>query len=346
MAECPNNIEELQELEKLIPLCRVTLYNQAKARIEAGAAKSVSEAARQLADETGRSAATIRDAIIEGGKKQTVDTPQLSTITGTDKHRPILKPEPPATEHPKPIERPLFIADKPEVKPEPTLIPDPIPIVALGEKEILEKAKEIRAEKAKEKKEERIVEIIRQAEEIKTATPRNPIGLFHVISIDPPWPYSGQQIHEDYDPNGRRAANPYPEMLLDDIQNIKIPAADDCVLWLWTTHKFMRHSFQLLDSWGFTDKAILTWVKDRMGLGVWLRSQSEFCIMAVKGKPVINLSNQTTVLNGPMREHSRKPDEFYSMVDALCFGRKLDSFSREKRNGWETYGNDVDKFSR
>ncbi len=162
---------------------------------------------------------------------------------------------------------------------------------------------------------------------------------FHVVVIDPPWPYGTK-----YDPSTRRAANPYPEMPLEDIAAIEIPAQDDCVLWLWTTHKFMRHSFDLLDGWRFRDVAILTWVKDRMGLGSWLRSQSEFCIMAVKGKPIINLTNQTTVISGPLREHSRKPDEFYEMVDELCTGAKIDYFSREFRDGWYQYGNETGKF--
>lgn len=218
-------------------------------------------------------------------------------------------------------------------------------IVARGEKEILEAAKQIRAEKAEVKKAERVAEVTRQIAEISAATPRAPSGLFHVISIDPPWPYDDGNSAETYDPNGRRAANPYPEMTLEQIAGLDIPAAQDCVLWLWTTHKFMRHSFALLDGWGFEDKAILTWAKDRMGLGRWLRSQSEFCIMAVRGSPVINLTNQTTILRGPLREHSRKPDEFYGMVDSLCVGRKLDFFSREPRDGWEQFGNDKAKFA-
>jgi len=218
-------------------------------------------------------------------------------------------------------------------------------VVAKGEKEILQKAKEIRAEKSKAKKQERIAEVNRQALEISKSTPTAPSGLFHVISIDPPWPYDDGRSAETYDPNGRRASNPYPEMSLNQIAQLSIPAADDCVLWLWTTHKFMRHSFDLLDGWGFQDKAILTWAKDRMGLGSWLRSQSEFCIMAVKGRPVINLTNQTTILNGPLREHSRKPEEFYTMANSLCTGRKLDFFSRQGREGWEQFGNDVEKFA-
>lgn len=87
MPECPDTIEEFQELERMLPLCKVTLYNQAKSRIETGAAKSVSDAARQLADETGRKPGTIERAIrrTEGGRT-------LSDLTGTSKFSP--KPQP------------------------------------------------------------------------------------------------------------------------------------------------------------------------------------------------------------------------------------------------------------
>jgi len=206
-------------------------------------------------------------------------------------------------------------------------------------KEIRETAKEERKAANEEKKQERVADIEQQAAAIDESLPGIPIGPFHVISLDPPWPYGTQ-----YDPDARRAANPYPEMSLEQIKAIELPAADDCVLWLWTTHKFMRHSFELLDVWGFRDVAIVTWIKDRMGLGSWLRSQSEFCIMATKGKPPITLTNQTTVIHGPLREHSRKPDSFYEMVNGLCVGAKLDYFSREKREGWAQVGNTPELF--
>ncbi len=160
-----------------------------------------------------------------------------------------------------------------------------------------------------------------------------PTEIYDVIVIDPPWPYG-----TEYNAQGRRAASPYPEMSLEELSNLELPAADNCILFLWTTHKFMRHSFNLIDTWGFREVAIITWVKDRIGLGEWLRSKSEFCIMCVKGKPIVNLTNQTTIINAPLREHSRKPDEFYQMVDELCIGKKLDYFSREKREGWDSFG--------
>jgi N6-adenosine-specific RNA methylase IME4 len=168
-----------------------------------------------------------------------------------------------------------------------------------------------------------------------------PEGTYSVIVLDPPWPYGTK-----YDPKSRRVANPYPEMSLEDIAALEIPAADDCILWLWTTHKFMRHSFPLLDAWGFRDVAILTWLKHKIGIGAWLRSQSEFCIMAVKGNPKVKLTNQTTIIQAKAKEHSRKPDEFYSLVESLCVGKKAEGFSREKRKGWtQIFSNEPEKFS-
>ncbi len=64
----------------------------------------------------------------------------------------------------------------------------------------------------------------------------------------------------------------------------------------------------------------------------------------MKGRPRVDLRKQTTLLKALARGHSRKPDEFYALVDSLCVGRKLDYFSREKRPGWAQYGNETAKF--
>jgi len=123
------------------------------------------------------------------------------------------------------------------------------------------------------------------------------------------------------------------------------PAFEDCVLWLWTTNTFIHDAFHILEFWNFEPKTILTWIKDRMGTGDWLRGKTEHCILAVKGKPKIKLTNQTTALFGKRREHSRKPDEFYKLVETLCLGKKrLDMYSREKREGWEQFGDETTKF--
>lgn len=160
-------------------------------------------------------------------------------------------------------------------------------------------------------------------------------GPWGVIVADPPWNYEKRA-----DDGTHRAALPYPSMSLDEIRDLEIPKpADDAILWLWTTNAHMEHAYGIARRWGFEPKTILTWVKDRMGTGDWLRGQSEHCLLCVRGKPTVALTNQTTVLNGPMRAHSQKPDEFFALVEALCPDRRrIELFAREAREGWEAWG--------
>jgi N6-adenosine-specific RNA methylase IME4 len=168
-----------------------------------------------------------------------------------------------------------------------------------------------------------------------------PPGTFDLIVMDPPWPYGTH-----YDKDRWRGGSPYPEMSIEELRSLQIPASDDSVLWLWTTNAFMHEAYHLLEAWGFEPKTILTWVKDKMGLGVWLRGITEHCILAAKGSPDIKLTNETTVLYGERREHSRKPEEFYRLLQELCPAkRRLDMFSREKREGWEQYGDEPERFA-
>lgn len=192
------------------------------------------------------------------------------------------------------------------------------------------------------KNERRAADLKAQQNAIEGGELKLPPGVFEVITVDPPWPYGNA---ENYNVEGFRGTTPYPEISLTDLAGLELPAADNCILWLWTTHRFLPDAFRLLDAWGFEHKNIVTWVKDRFGVGHWLRSNSEFCIMAVKGKPKLLRHDQATVIYGPMREHSRKPDEFYQMVETLCVGRRLDYFSREPRPGWEQFGSEPTKFA-
>jgi N6-adenosine-specific RNA methylase IME4 len=121
-------------------------------------------------------------------------------------------------------------------------------------------------------------------------------------------------------------------------------ACDDSILWLWVTNANMRHAFTVLDAWGFQERSILTWVKPSIKCGEWLRGQSEHCIMAVRGRPPVTLTNQSTVLHAapPENRHSRKPDEFYRMVESLCPGSKIELFCRHPRPGWAAHGDEAD----
>lgn len=178
------------------------------------------------------------------------------------------------------------------------------------------------------------------AAQLRAAPVPLPGETHRVIVIDPPWQYDSRA--EDVSHRGR---NPYPDM--DTAAICALPVAslahEDCILWLWTTNAFMREAYQCLDAWGFTAKTILTWDKEILGLGDWLRNVTEHCILAVRGKPIVQLTNQTTLIREKRGKHSAKPAAFYTMVEALCPGSKLEMFARAERDGWTRWGAEAPK---
>lgn len=206
----------------------------------------------------------------------------------------------------------------------------------VGEVSIASAYKEI---KKAEKKTEREQQIAEQRKAIESGAIDMPQGVFEVVAIDPPWNYG-----REYDPDGSRVANPYPEMSQAELLALEPPFAKDCALFLWTTHAFIWDAKELMDKWGFTYKATLVWDKQKIGMGAWLRMQCEFCLVGIKGKPTWENTKWRDIIHEARREHSRKPEAFYEMVEEITVGRRLDYFSREQRRGWATYGNDTGKF--
>lgn len=193
------------------------------------------------------------------------------------------------------------------------------------------------------KKEEKIQQRTELIEKQKKEIAENKLpelnGLYDIISVDPPWNYG-----REYDPENSRVANPYPEMSVNEIKDLKLPFTDNAIIFLWTTHKFLPESFEILKTWGFEYKATLVWNKEKIGMGAWFRMQCEFCLFAIKGKPFWNNTTERDIIIESRREHSRKPDSFFEMVNKICVGRKLEYFAREKRDGWDIFGNDTNKF--
>lgn len=170
-------------------------------------------------------------------------------------------------------------------------------------------------------------------QEIEKPSPM-PEGTFHIIVVDPPWHY-----HLRTGQASKRNVTPYPTMSLEEIKEIPVRelAAENSILWLWSTNAHLPDAFEIVETWGFQYKTLLTWIKPRIGTGDWLRGRTEHSIMAVKGHPLVRLTNQSTALHAPVRDHSQKPDEFYRLVETLCPGRKLELFARETRDGWDTW---------
>tara|TARA_R110001592_G_scaffold7356_1_gene41263 strand:- start:472 stop:1626 length:1155 start_codon:yes stop_codon:yes gene_type:complete len=193
--------------------------------------------------------------------------------------------------------------------------------------------------KKEEKKAARLKMIEEQKQAIESGEVKLPEGVFEVIALDPPWNYG-----REYDPDSSRVANPYPEMTQAQLLELAPPFAEDSVCMLWTTHAFLFDAKELLDQWGFTYKATMVWDKGKMGMGHWLRMQCEFCLVGIKGKPKWNNTKWRDIITETRREHSRKPEAFYEMIEDVVTGRRLEFFSREQRKGWATYGNDTEKF--
>src|ERR1700693_5705923 len=110
-------------------------------------------------------------------------------------------------------------------------------------------------------------EVLKQAKQLESAPTDLPVGPFRVIVADPPWRYE----------NGNDL--PYPTMPIEDIKAMPVGdiADENAILWLWATNAHLRIAFDVVEAWGFEYKTLLTWVKDRMGTGEWLRGQSIAC---------------------------------------------------------------------
>jgi len=177
--------------------------------------------------------------------------------------------------------------------------------------------------------------VLKQAKELEAEPPELPTGPFQVIVADPPWQYeTGNSL-------------PYPTMPIEDIKAMPVHeiADENAILWLWTTNAHLPVAFDVIVAWGFEYKTLLTWVKDRMGTGEWLRGQTEHCLLGARGKPVFLRGSDGTVLEAVRREHSRKPEEFYALVEKVCPGSRVELFARQQRAGWQAYGSDINCFS-
>lgn len=180
-------------------------------------------------------------------------------------------------------------------------------------------------------KAERTREQIKAIEKLDAAT-----GEYAVVVVDPAWRYEKNREDDET----QRGQTPYPSMSEAEIAALKIPAGPDCILWLWVTnaHLVTGEASRILAVWGFMPKTMLTWVKQKMGVGEWLRGQTEHAILAVRGRPVMQPPIPSTVLMADVGAHSAKPDAFYELVEQTCPGPKIELFARTIRPGWAQSG--------
>lgn len=175
---------------------------------------------------------------------------------------------------------------------------------------------------------------------------------YGVIYADPPWKFS------TYSPKGighRSAEQHYRTQDLEWLKSLPVEslAAKDCVLFMWVVDSHLDVAMDVLAAWGFKYMTRgLVWVKTkksdptkpRMGMGYWTRKESELCILATRGKPHRVSKGVRQVIMEPRREHSRKPDTAYERIEQLVDGPYVELFARQRKEGWDAWGDDVDKF--
>jgi len=170
-----------------------------------------------------------------------------------------------------------------------------------------------------------------------------PDGQYRTLVIDPPWPI--EMVTKAVRP--RQIKMPYPSMTIEDIAELDIPSIsyDDSHLYLWTTHKHLWSAYEIMSEWGFKYQCVLTWVKP---VGVspfsWMYS-TELVLFGRRGSLDLLKMGVRLDFQGKVREHSRKPDEFYDIVREVSPGPRIDMFSRELRDGFAQFGDEVDKFA-
>ncbi|MDW8342317.1 MAG: MT-A70 family methyltransferase [Geminicoccaceae bacterium] len=177
-------------------------------------------------------------------------------------------------------------------------------------------------------------------------------GRYRVLYADPPWTFATWSVKG----KGRSAEAHYDCMSLEELKKLPVAewAADDAVLLLWTTDPLLEKAFELIRAWGFTYKTVgFYWVKQNRsgkgfftGLGFWTRANPEQCLLATRGRPKRKATDVPKLVVAPRREHSRKPDAIYELIERLAEGPYLELFARSTRPGWDAWGAEVGLFDR
>lgn len=173
-----------------------------------------------------------------------------------------------------------------------------------------------------------------------------PPGPFDVVYADPPWRFKTYSAKG----KGRSAEKHYECMGVDDIiaLDIESVAADNCVLYLWTTAPMLNIALKVMYEWGFDYKSCSVWVKDRIGTGYWFRNRHELLLVGSRGSGVAPKRGLAvdSVISGQQREHSRKPDRAREIIERYHpEARKLELFARTQAPGWTAWGNETEKFA-
>lgn len=171
---------------------------------------------------------------------------------------------------------------------------------------------------------------------------------YELIVIDPPWGF------DLYSAKGAKksASAKYDVMGNNNVLSLPVGglASMHCLVYCWATAPQLPLAIACLEAWGFKYKSFLVWKKvtingkTSMGPGYRVRTTGEIVVVGTLGNPKQAIVPQT-IFDGVAREHSRKPDEFYAMCDRVMpHARRADVFARQPRQGWHSFGDQLNKF--
>ena len=168
---------------------------------------------------------------------------------------------------------------------------------------------------------------------------------YQIIYADPPWQYDDKALA-----GNRGACCKYPIMTTWEISRlpIEILTEQDCVLFIWSTWPKYQDVLKIIEGWGFEYKTIaFVWVKKNTtgtwfkGMGNWTRANSEYCLLATKGKPKRINMGVSQIIETIIKKHSQKPDIIRTKIIQLCGDLpRIELFARSRINGWDVWGND------
>jgi len=177
---------------------------------------------------------------------------------------------------------------------------------------------------------------------------------FSTVLADPPWQF--QNRTGKMAPEHRRLSR-YPTLSLQEIKDLPVEAIvkDTAHLYLWVPNALLPEGLEVMSHWGFTYKTNLIWYKirkdggpDCRGVGFYFRNVTEVILFGVRGKNARTLQpgrSQENIISTQKREHSRKPDEQYDLIEACSPGSFIELFARGPRKGWFVWGNQADDYA-
>lgn len=180
------------------------------------------------------------------------------------------------------------------------------------------------------------------------------VGNYGVILADPPWRFDNWSKAGEW----KNASRHYGCLTIDELKALRVEigfdfiCAPDCALVMWATFPMLPQAIDLMAAWGFTYKSGGAWGKMArngniaFGAGYLYRSAAELWLLGTRGKPKPTSHSIRNLILAERREHSRKPDQMHTDLEALFAGPYLELFARQQRPGWDAWGNETTKFGK